>query len=328
MNTFLQRSLLLILSAISLSSFAQNVIEDYAPPQKDSLRIGPGANDFLPYIQQGYTLMLPEATPIKGVLIFLEDSGYDQKNKSAQQLYPHAAENGFAVLSVSTEIPFDFYFEESSMHAAHKIVHEAFTEHQLPNQNVFFLGAGLTGHRAMRYLKFVHDVTPEFQLNVEGLILCNFTMDFTRKWHQHERDIRINRIHLGEPRFINYMLESHLGGTPATHPSNYHDFSVYSYSDEQQRNIAVYKDYTVRVYIEPAIEHKLTTQYRTLYENNATDMVGFLAELALAGNERTDLVVIQPEDNPAEQKNTQASWNAIDKKELMVWIVQQVALEE
>jgi hypothetical protein len=229
----------------------------------------------------------------------------------------------FAVLSVSTEIPFDFYFSQASMQSTHQLIQKAFVTHNLPNKNIFFLGASLVGHRAVRYLKFMKKRGVDFQLNIEGLVLCNFTMDFTRKWYQHQRDIKLNRINLWEPKFINYLLEIHLEGTPKTNPEKYHDFSAYSFFDEKNRNIPIYKDYAVRVYIEPAIKYRLNKYFRTLYENNATDMVGFLAELKLAGNERSELIVLQPEDNSSSNKNAQSTWDAIDKNELMRWILKQ-----
>ncbi len=317
--------LVLLLTAFSHNTFSQKkIVEFYQPLKTDKLRIGTGDNDFLPYIQSGYTLMLPETKAAKGVLIFLEDSGYDNKNKSAMQMYSLASEKGFAVLSVSSEIPFDFYFSNSSIVSTHKLIKEAFSKHNLPNENIFFLGASLVGHRAMRYIKVMKESNDKFQLNIEGLVICNFTLDWTRKWHQHKRDIRINRINLWEPKFINYMLETHLNGTPDTNPERYHNFSPYSYFDEKNRNIKVYKDYAVRAYVEPAIKYKLTKQFRTLYENNVTDMVGFLAELQLTGNENTELIVLQPKNNSVKERNTQDSWNSIDKNDLMDWILKQV----
>ncbi|TYA84465.1 hypothetical protein FUA24_05675 [Seonamhaeicola marinus] len=304
-------------------SFSQEMAEEYNPLKNDSLRIGKDPNDLLPYIQSGYTLMLPENQKVKGVLIFLEDSGYDKKNNSAKQMYNQASEEGFAVLSVSSEIPFDFYFSESSMSSTHHIIEDVFLKYKLPNTNVFFLGASLVGHRAMRYIKFMKERNFEFQLNITGIVICNFTLDFTRKWHQHRRDIRINRINLWEPKFINYMLETHLKGTPETVPENYHDFSSYSYFSEKNNNIKLYKDYAVRAYIEPSIKYKLKKQFRTFYENNATDMVSFLAELELAGNKNTELIVLYPGDNPSPKKNTQSTWDALDKTELMKWILKE-----
>ena len=320
MKTPFKALLLLFLTMFSAKSFSQKMVEYYEPVKNDSLKVGIEENDFLPFIQKGYTLMLPENKEIKGVLIFLEDSKYDKKNFSSKQMYSQASENNFAVLSVSTEIPLDFYFSESSMISTHKLIQEVFDKHNLPNENIFFLGASLVGHRAMRYIKFMKESDFKFQLKIRGIVTCNFTMDFTRKWYQHQRDIRINRIDLWEPKFINYLLETNLGGTPKTNPESYHNFSSYSYFDEENRNIKVYKEYAIRAYVEPAIEYKLKNQLRTLYENNATDIVGFLAELELAGNKNTELIVLQPEDNKSKKKNTQSTWNAINKDELMTWI--------
>ncbi|XLS27795.1 hypothetical protein ACJD0Z_11375 [Flavobacteriaceae bacterium M23B6Z8] len=316
-------ALVLLLLFLYQVSFSQTIIQAYAPATKDSLRIGKGENDFLPYIQSGYTLMLPEAKKLKGVLIFLEDSGYDQKNSNAKLLYDQAAEKGYGVLSVSTEIPFDFYFSSASMQSVHQLIQQAFSDHELPNTHIFFLGGSLTGHRALQYIKYMKEGNHTFQLNIDGIVICNFTLDWTRKWYQHKRDIRINRINLWEPTFINYMLETHLKGTPQTALERYHDFSPYSYFDEKNENIRLYKDYAVRAYIEPAINYRLKKYYRTLYENNATDMVGFLAELALAGNENTELIVLQPEDNIALNQHKPSTWNIIDKDELMDWIENQ-----
>ena len=172
----------------------------------------------------------------------------------------------------------------------------------------------------MRYIKFIKEDYFEFQLNIEGIVLCNFTLDWTRKWYQHKRDIRINRINLWELIFINYMLETHLKGMPKTVPERYHNFSPYSFFDEKNENITFYKKYAVRAYIEPAIKYRLITYFRTLYENNATDIVGFLAELELAGNEKTELVVLQSEDTTAKLKNVPKTWDLINKDELMEWI--------
>lgn len=323
MKTPFKALFLLLFTIFSEKSFSQKIVEYYEPIKNDSIRVGIGENDFFPFIQKGYTLMLPEDKEIKGVLIFLEDSKYDKKNWSSKQMYNQASEKDFAVLSVSTEIPLDFYFSKSSMVSSHELIREVFDKYNLPNNNIFFLGASLVGHRAMRYIKFMKESDFKFQLKIKGIVACNFTMDFTRKWYQHKRDIKIKRIDLGEPKFINYLLETNLEGTPKTNPKNYHNFSSYSYSDEKNENVKIYKDYAVRAYIEPAIEYKLTKQLRTLYENNSTDIVGFLAELRLLGNENTELIVLQPEDNPSKIKNTQSTWDSINKDELMDWIQEQ-----
>ncbi|SEC25276.1 hypothetical protein SAMN04489761_2493 [Tenacibaculum sp. MAR_2009_124] len=323
MKTNFKLIFLIILFVSCYEAFSQKIVEEYKPLKNDSIRIGKGDTDFLPFIKSGYTLMLPKKKTVKGVLVFLEGSEYDKKNRSAKQLYNQADINGFAVLSVSTEVPLDFYFDKSSMLSAEELIKEAFLKHKLPNRNVFFLGTSLVGHRAMQYIKYMKESNADFQLDIKGIVMCNFTLDFTRKWHQHERDIRINKINLWEPKFMNYMLETHLKGTPETAPQHYHDFSSYSYSNLENNNVDLYKNYAIRAYAEPAIHYRLKKYFRTLYENNVTDIVGFLAELNLRGNENTELIILQPEDNPSEMKSTQGTWNAIDKKEMMNWILKQ-----
>jgi len=303
--------------------YSQKTIENYEPKRNDSLRIGKTNQDFLPLIQKGFILSFPKSKSIDGVLIFLEDSGFDQKNKYSKQIYNQSSENGFAVLSISTEIPFDFYFSKASALSTHKLIQQVFTEYNLPNENIFFLGTGIVGHRAMRYIKFMKEGNYDFKLNIKGIAICNFTMDWTRKWYQHDREIRINRNNLWESKFINYMLETHLNGTPKTNPKSYFDFSSYSYFDKKNENIKIYTNYSVIAYVEPAIKYGLTKYLKTLYENNSPDMVGFLAELELAGNENTRLIILQPEDNPSPKKNPETTWNSINKEELMDWIKNQ-----
>lgn len=324
MKTHFKILFLLFLINFGTESFSQKIIEYYEPAKNDSLKVGTGENDFLPFIQKGYTLMLPKNKKPIGVLIFLEDSKYDKKNFNSKQMYSQASENKFAVLSVSSEIPLDFYFSKSSIISTHHLIKEVFEKHNLPNQNIFFLGASLVGHRAMKYIEFIKKENSDFQIHIKGVVICDFTLDWTRKWQQHKRDIKINRINLWEPIFMNYMLETYLKGTPKTAPDNYHNFSSYSYFDENNENVKIYKNYAVRAYIEPKIKYRLKKYFRTLYENNATDIVGFLAELELSGNKNTELIVLEPEYNAAQDRNTQTTWNEINKNELMDWIMKQI----
>ena len=127
-----------------------------------------------------------------------------------------------------------------------------------------------------------------------------------------------------EPTFVNYMLETHLKGTPKTNAEGYYDFSAYSYFDPKNENIKFYTHYAVRAYIEPAIKYWLKKHLKTMYDNNSPDMVGLLAELELAGNEKTELIILQPEDNTSQQKNPDSTWEAVNKNELMDWIKNQL----
>lgn len=318
--------LLIMISGFVNNSFAQKIIEEYAPKKTDSLSIGTGEKDFLPYIEKGYTLSMPEKTKITGTLIFLEGSGFDKKNKSAKLIYEQANTNGFAVLSVSTEIPLDFYFTDQSGDEAHQIIEKAFKKHKLPNRNIFLLGVGLSGHRAMKYVQFIKKTNPEFKPEIIGMVICDAALDWVRQYNEGARDIRINynKGSVWEGTFSTYLLKEHLKGTPKTNIERYLDFSSYSYFDEKNRHIQYYKDLAVRTYMQIAIQYWLEEKRKTPFDNNGPDMVGLIAALKLAGNNTSELVIIYPEDSRSEKKNVDGTWISVDKKELMKWILKQV----
>ena len=327
MNKLFKTVLLLIVVFIFCNNtFAQNFVQRYEPKKNDSVRIGKGEKDFLKYIQKGYTLSIPKKTKTIGILIFLEGSEFDNKNKSAKLMYEQANKKGFAVLSVSTEVPLDFYFTLNSSQSAHGTIQKVFEEYNLPNNNVFLIGAGLSGHRAMKYVQYIKKTNPDFKLNLVGIVLCDSALDWVRQYNEGARDIRINfnEGSVWEGTFSTYLLKHHLKGTPKTNLESYLDFSSYSYFDEESRHIEYYKDLAVRTYLQVAIEYWLKEKRKTPFDNNGPDMVGLIAELKLAGNDKSELKVIYPKDSKSEKKNVDGTWISVDKKELMKWILKQI----
>jgi len=326
MKTLFKPLFLLFLTISSMKSFSQKMAEYYEPVKNDSIRIGKLDSDFLKYIEKGYTLAKPEDEKnISGVIVFLEDSGFENKNMSAKQIYSQANKAGFAVLSVSTEIPLDFFFSDSSIIDAHKTIKNAFEKNYLPNKNVFLIGVGLSGHRTLKYVEYIKKNQPKFSLNISGLIICDAPLDWVRQYNEGNRDRRINFEEgaVWEGTFSNYVLENNLNGTPKSNLESYLDFSTYSYSDETDRHIKYFQEFPIRTYIEIAIEYWLEKKRKTTIDNNAPDMVGLIAQMKLAENENAELKIIYPQDSKTEKKNTAATWISVDKDELMEWIKKQ-----
>jgi hypothetical protein len=149
-NFQMKRSLaiLLLLFIVSINLSGQKTVESYTKV-KDSLRIGSGKTDFLPYQNKGFTLVLPDTTRnVCGVIISLEEDKFDLNGDAKQQIYQQAAARGFAVLYLSTGIPADFYFSPASLSFVDTTLLAVFNKFNLPNQNIFFLGVSLAGHRA------------------------------------------------------------------------------------------------------------------------------------------------------------------------------------
>lgn len=321
-----------LLFYVCLSHYAlgQNLIEYYETAKKDSIQIGIGNQDFLSFIPKGYTLSLPISSNINGTLIFLEGSQYDEKNKTAKLIYEEANAKGFAVISVSTEIPLDFYFTDSSSKIAHEFIKQIFKQYHIPNKNIFLIGVGLSGHRAMRYQKYLRKNSLNFRPDIKGMIICDAPLDWVRQYNEGARDIRMNYNEgaVWEGKLTTYLLEQNLKGSPKTNLNDYLEFSAYSYVDTQSRNIDYFKDLVIRTYAQVAIEYWLEEKLKTPFDNNMSDMVGLIAELKRIENKRAELKVIYPQESKSELKNVFGTWLSVDKKELMEWIISQINKNE
>ncbi len=314
--------LLLFFSAAQISG--QKIIEQYFS-QHDSLRIGLEKNDFLPYNDKGFTLVLPDTTNnIKGVIISLEDKKFDWQ-KSSEQIYNEATIRGFAVLYVSTGIPVDLYFSKKSLVYIDTIIESVFAKYHLPNKNIFFLGINLSGHRALKYIEFCKQGKSKFKPGTKGIVLCDGVLDWVRQWYEGKKGIRDNFVQSSvfEGKLLTYLLEKNLGTTPKNNLQKYLDFSTYSYFDETGRHIKYFKDYAARAYTEPATHYWLNEKRKTTFDTNFPDMVGVINELKLAGNTKSELIVINQDKSNMDKRNPNYTWSLVDKTELMNWIVSQ-----
>jgi hypothetical protein len=316
---------ILFLFIVTKQVSAQNTIESYLK-LKDILRIGAGKNDTLSFNDRGYTLLLPGNTSeIRGVIISLEDRKFNLNDNPSQQIYLRAISKGFAVLYLSTGIPLDLFFSDKSFLYIDLLLKNLFVQYKIPNKNIFFLGVNLAGHRALKYIEFCRKGKSKFNPDVKGIVLCDGVLDWAREWFEAKKGIRDNfaESSVAEGKLIVYLLEKNLGGTPKNQLEKYLTFSLYSYFDESHRHIKYFKDLAVRAYTEPATHYWMETKRKTPFETNFPDMVGFVNELKLAGNTRSELFVFNEDINNKDRRNPDYTWSLVDKTELVNWMEEQ-----
>ena len=314
---------IILLLLYPYNSFSQQPIEQYHD-QKDSLQIGP--DNFLPYNPKGYTLFLPgKNTLIRGVLISLDDQPFNKADSGAF-IHPHATANGFAVLYVSTGVPLDLYFSTKTMIDTDSLILSVFSKYQLARNNIFFLGVNLSGHRALKYINYSKNKKGGTQLNIRGVVLCDGVLDWVRQWYEEAKAVRDNfaESSVFEGRLVTYLLEKNLGGNPKNNLQIYLEFSTYSYFDEEHKYFPNYKDLAVRAYTEPSTQYWMNVKGKSVFDTNFPDMVGFITELKLKGNKKGELVVFNQERSHEIRRNPNATWQLVNKKELMEWVVKQV----
>src|SRR6476660_3748526 len=104
-----------------------------------------------------------------------------------------------------------------------------------------------------------------------------------------------------------------LKANPKTNLEKYLDFSSYSYFDDSDRHIKYFKDYAVRAYTEPATYYWLDAKRKTTFDTNFPDMVGIINELKLAGNTKSELIVLNQDRSNMDRRNPNYTWGLVDK---------------
>lgn len=306
------------------SSNAQKIVQEYTR-SKDTVHYGPGSNEVFPPASKGYTLLLPanDREPIGTVLILDDDS---PNLSDTAGIFQPANARGFAALSISTGIPVDLYFQESSLTYVDSLIKEVFSKHHLPNKNIFLVGAMTAGHRALKYIEYFKKGRSGFNPSIKGVVLCESAIDWVRQWYECQKQVRDHLSPTGsfEGNFITYLFAQHLKATPATDLRKFIDFSPYSYFDTKMEKPKLYKDLAIRAYTFADIRYWFSAQGKGIYDSNYPDMSGFINEQVLAGNKNASLIayssgLTDPLKNDMRRQST--TWNLIDKKELVDWMI-------
>lgn len=313
-----------LLFNLSVTLYGQKIYESYIK-QNDSLRIGNGKTDFLPFNDKGYTLILPDSTNnnITGTIISFEDEKVDLVNNPKQQISKEANLKNLAVLYISTGIPVDFYFSEKSLSFIDTTILSVFKKYKIPNKNIFFLGVSLSGHRALKYIEYFKTGKSKFKPVVKGVVLCDGVLDWVRQWYEERKGLKDNfapsAVFSG--KLITYLFEKNLKGTPKNNLNAYLNFSPYSYFDEKNRHLKYFSDLTIRAYTEPATFYWMNERRKGVFDTNFPDMVGIINELKLLGNQKNELIVFNQDDKINDRRNPYYTWSLVDKTELTNWMI-------
>ncbi len=319
--------LYLSLSVIAQST-AQKIVEHYQY-KPDSLRIGKGPTDFLPFGEKGYTLVLPAGGTPVGTVITLEDVRLSGKDSLKYlSLKEEALKKGMAFLVISTGVPVDLYFTDDSMAFVDGQLQSIFETNHLPNKNIFFLGVMVSGHRALKYIEYCKNNKSGFNPAIRGLILAESAIDWVRQWYECQKQVRDHLTASGffEGNLISYLFAENLKATPVTDMQKYIDFSPYSYFDTEMKKPKLYQGLSIRAYTYADIRYWFSAPGKGVYDSNYPDMSGFINEQKLAGNKNAELFVFHSDtdDKLKNQLRPQSStWDLVDKAELTDWMLQQ-----
>ena len=297
------------------------------------LRYGDGSNDIFPYSDRGYTLILPDKeTPPFGTIVMLDDRKIDLQDTTKSQ-YIHidreANAKGFAVLYIATGIPVDLYFSPGSLRYVDSLMKQVFRKYDLPDRNIFLLGAMVSGHRALKYIEYCkQDRSGSFHPTISGVVVSESAIDWVRQWYECQKQVRdsLTAVQYFEGNFVTYLFLKNLKKTPAANIDAFIDFSPYSYFDTKMKKPKLYKDLAVRAYTFADTRYWFSAPGKGIYDSNYPDMSGFINEQKIIGNKRAELIVFH--SNPGdplknELRRQSATWDLVDKVELIDWMIKE-----
>ncbi|GAB4322695.1 MAG: hypothetical protein Kow0074_14470 [Candidatus Zixiibacteriota bacterium] len=306
---------------------SQTVVRDYAPAQ-GLLRIGPEAERQIPMVDKGHTLILPGQPPIRGVIVFLDRMPLDPTPwlTDSTSLEAMAAERGLAVLRLTTGNPLDFFFADSVIRDVATRIQSLLEMYHLRDIPLLHVGLSQAGTRSLKLTEYLLEHADEVWLRTAAVAIVDAPLDMIRLWHAETRAARIN-YHpdaADEGRWVTYLLETNLGGTPATVRDRYVAYAPYTYGEPGGGNARLLKDIAIRAYHEPDVNWWIDNRRKDYYSMNSIDLAALINELKLMGNDQAELITTHNRRHGYEDGTSPHTWSIVDQRELIDWFVNQV----
>ncbi|GJM44935.1 MAG: hypothetical protein DHS20C21_17770 [Gemmatimonadota bacterium] len=305
---------------------ANPLIHDYEAPV-GFLRIGPESQRLIPRTERGFTLALPDdPAGTRGVVVFTQRGRVALEYPWAEgSLEAMATARQLAVLHLSTGDPLDFYFGDVP-HEVCLSIEAALSANAVPTRRLFLAGLSLAGTRALRLAIHLREHPEAHDLNVAGVAVVDAPLDLARLWRAEVR-ARETRFHPGatdEGRWVTYLLETHLGGTPDTAAEAYARASPYSHDLPGGGAAATLVPIPVRAYHEPDVNWWIENRRKDYYSMNSIDLAALINQLKILGSERAELVTTSTRGTRLTREETPHSWKIVDEAELLDWFVAQL----
>ncbi len=329
-TTFGRRVTLVGVAFITLASqpcVAQVVHEEYQKLD-GLLRIGPEPERVIPLTEKGYTLLLPEgvAAP-RALFVFLDPRRYEGWKAPAPGGFDHVAlSRVVGVLHMTTGNPLDFFFETSALREVAARLQELLESHDLRDTPLCFAGLSLGGTRALKLTIFLRMHTGEYWATPVAVAVVDAPLDMVRLWDTERRAAR-NDFHpaaADEGRWVTYLLETNLGGTPDERFDRYVEYSPFTHSAADGGNAVFLRDVALRAYHEPDVNWWIENRRKSYYDMNSIDLAALVNELQLQGSHQAELVTTHHAREGYDENSSPHTWTIVDDAELVEWCLGRV----
>ncbi|TFG52973.1 MAG: hypothetical protein E4H37_04515 [Gemmatimonadales bacterium] len=306
----------------------QVVIEEYEPTS-GLLRIGPESDRAIELTDKGYTLILPAEGTTAGLAVFFDGwrVAVSEGMPPAGTFDHEALSRGVGILRLTTGNPLDFYFDDATLRSVADRIQRVLTSHQLDRMPLYFAGLSLGGTRALKLTVFLKQHPGEFWIAPAAVAVVDAPLDMARLWRAEQRAIQraFNPTAADEGRWVSYLLETNLGGTPDQQLDRYVQYSPFTYSAPGGRggNAVFLRDVSIRAYHEPDVDWWIEQRRKDFYGMNSIDLAALINELKLQGNGRAELITTYRARDGVGEGSSPHTWSFVDNADLVEWFLAQ-----
>lgn len=282
-----------------------------------SLYINDGQNNTKLY----YYKLIPEGKP-KGTLTIIPSGGETTEWMVSQiSLHQAAADSGLIVIipSINWGGIGDRNAEISLLDTIFK---QVVNEHGVSKDDFILCGLSNGGMISLKYgIQAVKDSNT--YLIPKGIIGLDPPLDFSRVYYSCERVIQRNFWEAGvnESKWLLSEFKTAFGGSPNDFPQKYVDGSIFSFSEENGGNAKYLTNIPIRMYSDLNIDFLVNQRKRDLYDWNGTDVVAFVNQLKINGNENSNVIITQNKGFRPDGSEHPHSWSIMDTKDALNWIL-------
>jgi hypothetical protein len=278
--------------------------------------------------ERGHTLILPGgASAARGVVVLIDPRRFASESFDPRpgDLEAEALARKVAVLHMTTGNPLDFLFDEAVLHDIAVRLAMILREHNLEEAPIFFAGLSLGGTRAVKLAQFLHVNRERYPVRAAAVAIVDAPLDMLRLWEAERQaaELGFHAAAADEGRWVMYLLETQLGGTPADARARYVEYSPFVFGVRDGGNAIHLRDLSVRAYHEPDVDWWIENRRKSYYSMNSLDQAALINQLRILGSERAELVTTHNRRAGYAEGASPHTWSIVDNAELIEWFLDQ-----
>lgn len=268
-----------------------------------------------------YYQMVPDVSPI-GVLVILPSAGESTESVLQQvSLHTKALENGILVVVPSINWGTDDRKPEISF--LDKIFKQVVTKFKVSKDKFILCGLSNGGMISLRY--GINSVKESNTFLVpKAIIGLDPPLDFAHFYDYCQREIKRNFTPAGvaEAKWMLNNYNSSFGGSPKEFPEKYQEASLFTYGADKGGNTKYLTNIAIRMHSDLNINYLLNERKRDLYDWNGTDIVAFVNQLKINGNQNAEVIITTEKGVRPNGMKHPHSWSIMDTDDTLKWILE------